>query len=188
MAKKVLNMLPSDILDYWFTPPMTEHWFNSTPEIDADMHERFSQLWLAAACSDCDSWGEEADGALALVILLDQIPLNIFRGKSKSFTTEHKSRVVSRRAIDKGLDQAIKIDRRSFLYMPFMHSEDLSDQDECVRLMGTDPAMAEALKFAEHHRDIIKRFGRFPHRNAIFGRKSTADEIEWLDSAGGFKG
>ena len=188
MVKKVLKMLPSDILDFWFTPPMTEHWFKSTPEIDAGMYERFSQLWLAAAGGECDAWREEADGALALVILLDQIPLNIFRGKSKSFTTEYKARVVSRYAIDKGLDQSIDIVRRPFLYLPFMHSEELSDQDESVRLMGTDPAMEQSLLFANHHRDIIKRFGRFPHRNAIFGRKSTEEEIEWLNSEDGFKG
>ncbi|WP_242632934.1 DUF924 family protein [Thiothrix fructosivorans] len=178
---------PDDILDFWYKPPMSEHWFASTPVIDADIRERFGALWEQAAAGEWDAWQATPNGCLALCIVLDQFPLNMFRGEVRSFSTEQQAVVASKQAVQREFDTLLPLDRRSFLYMPLMHSEHLADQDESVRLFEAAGLEANA-RFARHHRDIVRRFGRFPHRNAVLGRESTAEELAYLASKEAFTG
>ncbi|WP_319558246.1 DUF924 family protein [Thiomicrorhabdus sp.] len=180
-------MNPLDILDFWYTPPMSEHWFSSTPEIDAEIREKFESVWEQAAEGKLDAWKETAEGCLALCIVIDQFPLNMFRGEAKSFSTEQQAVAVCKYAVEKVLDQQLPIERRTFLYMPLMHSEHLTDQDESVRLFEASK-LENNIKFAHHHREIVRQYGRFPHRNAILGRESTQAEIDYLNSPQAFTG
>ena len=123
-------------------------------------------------------------GCLALCILLDQVPRNLFRGTPRAFILDPAAREVTRHALQQGFDSGLKETERMFLYLPLEHSEDLSDQQDCVRLMGALPNGAEYLSYAERHRDVIARFGRFPHRNGILGRDSTEEELEFLKQSG----
>lgn len=178
-------MQPKKLLDFWFSEAVRPFWFQSTANFDADLKERFEPAWLQAAKGEYADWQATADGALALVILLDQMPLNMYRNQAKAFSTEALSRVVASCAIEQGLDQQLPQDRRGFLYIPFMHSENLSDQNRAVALFDA-AGLSNNLRFAKHHREIIRRFQRFPHRNAILKRDSTAAEIAWLSSSEGF--
>lgn len=173
------------VLDFWFAPGMKKRWFASTDQLDKDIRTRFEPVWRLARDGGLTDWEKTADGALALVIVLDQLPLNMFRHQPASFSTEAASREVADRAITRGFDHDMTAERRQFLYMPFMHSERLADQERSVRLFEA-AALADNLRFARHHRDIVARFGRFPHRNAVLGRESTADELAWLASPEGF--
>ena len=134
-----------------------------------------------------DLWGESANGSLALVIILDQFPLNMYRGLARSFKTEQKAVNIALHALDNDFHRQLKKDKLVFLYMPLMHSEELAMQELSVKLFREANA-AENLRFAEHHRDIIRRFGRFPHRNAILGRDSTVAELDYLASKNAFRG
>ncbi|WP_373020093.1 DUF924 family protein [Thiomicrorhabdus sp.] len=177
----------TEIIDYWYTPPMPKHWFRSTPGIDAQIRARYESLWEKAANGELDDWKQTAEGCLALCIVLDQFPLNMFRGEAKSFATEEKAVAVSKYSVANGLDLQLSAERRAFLYMPLMHSENLDDQEESVRLFGASELEGN-LRFARHHRELIRRFGRFPHRNAILGRENTVDEKEYLSSTEAFTG
>ncbi len=180
-------MTPQILLDFWFAPEHEKFWFNSTPQFDQQIREQFENIWLAAKEGQLVDWERSAEGALALVILLDQLPLNMYRGLLQSFSTEAQAREVSGRAIELGFDQSLADSGKAFLYMPFMHSEDRVDQDRSVALYKA-AGLSENLKFAQHHREIVRRFGRFPHRNAILCRTSTADEEVWLASDEAFLG
>ena len=180
-------MTPADVIDFWYSPSMAEHWFQSTPAIDQTIRDRFESLWESAAGGELTSWQDSPEGCLALCIVLDQFPLNMFRGESKSFSTEQQAVMVTKEAVAKGLDQQLTPDKRAFLYMPLMHSEDLADQDESVRLFEA-AGLTDNLKFARHHRELIRQFGRFPHRNAILGRISSDAEKAYLDSPNAFTG
>jgi len=140
----------------------------------------------AAARGELVAWEMDAEGALALVILLDQLPRNIFRKSPHAFATDGLAQAIAARALDRGFDGATDSALRFFFYMPFEHAEDLAMQERCVTLF-TNLGDAEYLKFAILHRDIIARFGRFPHRNVILGRKSTVEELQFL-ADGGFAG
>lgn len=176
-----------DIVDFWFSAAVRPLWFNSTPAFDRQLRDRYESLWQQAAEGKLEHWAKSAEGVLALVILLDQIPLNIYRGQAQSFATEAKAREIAGRAIEKGWDIKLSDEQRSFLYMPFMHSESLEDQDRSVMLYEA-AGMQDNLKFAKHHRELIRRFGRFPHRNAILGRESTSAELAYLASDEAFHG
>ncbi|MBK6744105.1 MAG: DUF924 domain-containing protein [Hydrogenophilales bacterium] len=176
-----------DLLDFWHSPAMRPAWFNSTPEIDQELRQRFEGLWRRAKAGELDDWAATPDGALALVIILDQLPLNMYRGRPEAFSTEARAIAVAKQALAQGHDAHIAKDRLQFLYMPLMHSEDLADQDLCVALFS-QAGLADNLRFAEHHRDIVRRFGRFPHRNTILGRPSRPEEIDYLISPGAFQG
>ena len=176
-----------EILDYWFAPGMSEQWFRANPSLDREIRERFEATWEAAAAGDLDHWADTAGGALALVIVLDQFPLNMYRGDAKSFSTEAKAIAVCNRAIDQDLGRQLPAERLAFLYMPLMHSESLSDQDRSVALFKAAGLEAN-LRFAQHHRELIRRFGRFPHRNSVLGREGTAEERDYLASKGAFTG
>ena len=175
------------VLEFWFSEPARSHWFRSTAGLDAAIRARFFDTWRAGAAGQLDAWAQTARGAVALVIVLDQLPLNMFRGRPESFATEAAARVVARDAIARGYDAALADEHKAFLYMPFMHSEDPVDQDLSVQLYE-QAGLADNLTFARHHRDLVQRFGRFPHRNAILGRASTPAEQTYLASEEAFHG
>ncbi|MFT5658065.1 MAG: hypothetical protein ACI9KN_001344 [Gammaproteobacteria bacterium] len=175
------------LVDFWFSQQTSQYWFNSTPEFDQQLRESYADLWQQAQLGELDNWRETAIGSLALVILLDQIPLNIFRGKPESFVTEAQSIIVARAAIDKGFDDELTQRQKSFLYMPFMHSENLQDQAFALAVFD-QPGLEDNFRFAKHHYALVEQFGRFPHRNEILGRQSSQAEIEYLNSKQAFKG
>ena len=179
------DITPSAVLEFW-RGAGHERWFNPNPDFDKEVRERFSGLHEAASASRLSAWEETAEGALALVIVLDQFSRNMFRGTARAFSADPLAREVSRRAIARAFDGEVEPAMRSFFYMPFMHSENLADQEYCLELFRAS-GDEEGIKYAEIHRDAILRFGRFPHRNEMLGRNSSADEIAYLD-AGGFRG
>ncbi len=179
--------MPQKIIDFWFADDVRKLWFNSTAEFDRSLRERFEDILKQADQGELDHWMETAAGCLALVIVLDQFPLNMFRGNAQSFATEARSREVARVAIANGFDKVLAAEQQAFLYMPFMHSEDLADQQLALELFA-QPGMESNLRFAHHHHAIVETYGRFPHRNAVLGRTSTAAEIEYLNSREAFSG
>ena len=179
--------MAQEIVDFWFSDEVRKLWFNSTPEFDRSLTERYAETLQQAANGDLDHWMQTAQGCLALVIILDQFPLNMFRGTAQSFATEARSRDVARHAIEQGLDKTLTMDQRAFLYMPFMHSESLADQELALELFD-QPGFEGNYRFARHHHGIIERFGRFPHRNEALGRSSSEAEVEYLNSKEAFTG
>jgi uncharacterized protein (DUF924 family) len=179
------NITPSGILTFW-REAGRERWYKQNNAFDAEIRQRFLPLWQKAAAGELASWEDSDDGALALVIALDQFPRNMFRGTPQAFASDAKALDIARRAIARGADARIDPVLLEFLYMPLMHSEHLPDQLHCLALFE-DTDNADSLKSAREHTDIIQRFGRFPHRNRVLGRDSTADEQAFLDG-GGFSG
>lgn len=169
-----------DVLAFWFADPT--RWWKKDLAFDSEIRERFLALHEAIDRGEHDDWLEMARGALAYVVVLDQFSRNMFRGTAQSFASDVRARAAARRAVDRGDDRTLSDDERSFLYMPFMHSEDLADQDRGCALFAT--FRTDQLRYAEAHRDIIRRFGRFPHRNAVLGRTSTPAEEEFLKQPG----
>jgi uncharacterized protein (DUF924 family) len=172
------------VIAFWRTAG-EERWFKKDEAFDRTFREQFATLHTAAAAGQLKDWLTTADGALALVLLLDQYPRNSFRGTARMFATDPLARDVAAAAIAKGFDRAVPEELQNFFYLPFEHSEDLTDQDRCIEL--TTRLGPELLKWAAAHRDIIQRFGRFPHRNKVLGRQTTAEEQRFLDD-GGFGG
>ncbi|HEY8374880.1 MAG TPA: DUF924 family protein [Nannocystis sp.] len=171
---------PDDVLGFWFSPRVRPQWFVRSDAFDREICERFHEVYVDAAAGALDDWAKTPRGALALVILLDQFPRNMFRGTPAAFGSDAKAREIARAAVDAGLDDSLSQEERLFLYLPFEHSEDLADQERAVALIGALTENATWRDYAIRHRDIIARFGRFPHRNAILGRPSTAEEAEFL--------
>ncbi len=181
----ISDITPSGILAFW-REAGRERWYKRNDAFDAEIRERFLPLWQKAAAGRLASWEDSDDGALALVIVLDQFPRNMFRGTPEAFACDALALDVARRAIARGTDARIDPVLLEFLYMPLMHSEHLPDQLHCVALFeGIDNA--ESLKSAREHAEIIRRFGRFPHRNHLLGRDTSAAEQAFLDG-GGFSG
>ncbi len=160
-------------------------WFEKNDAFDADFRNRFLDLHYAAARRECDDWNAHAEGSLALMILLDQFPRNCFRGTGHMCATDPLARYFADKAIAAGHDLELEEQVRVFLYLPFEHSELLADQQRSVAL--TTANAPEYVKYAEEHLEIIRRFGRFPHRNRLLGRETTAEEQAFLDG-GGFSG
>ncbi len=181
------QVTPQDVLDLWFSERVRPLWFNATPAFDQELRERFESTWQLARSGQLEHWSYAPNGALALVIVLDQLPLNIFRGQPASFSTEAQARDFARQAIALGWDQPLRDEQKGFLYLPFMHSEALVDQQRSVALFEA-AGLEHSLRWARHHHDLIRRFGRFPHRNAILGRPSTAEELAYLQSEEAFHG
>lgn len=177
----------SELLDFWFSEPMNQHWFKSTPAIDRDIVQRYMKLWQQAANGELDHWRQSAHSCLALIILLDQVPLNIFRGQAKSFSTENLAIEACLHGLEQGYDQQLSQAQQAFFYMPLMHSEQLPHQQRSVKLYQR-AGLTSNLRFARHHCELIERFGRFPHRNAILDRNSTPEELAYLQSGKAFKG
>lgn len=173
-----------DIVAFWRTAGPAK-WFAKDAAFDAELRARFLDDHLAAARREHESLQEEADGALALILLLDQVPRNVFRDSAHAFATDPLARDYADRAIAAGHDLRVDPALRIFFYLPFEHSEDLADQDRAVALCA---ALGDAnyLKYAEAHRDVIRRFGRFPHRNRALARTDTPEERAWLEAGGGF--
>jgi len=183
-------MITTKVLSFWFGEPHKPgygepraFWFQSTPEIDQQIRDLFSNDYEDAKAGRLDAMLQKAEDCLALVIILDQFPRNMFRGTAQAFDTDAKALRIATLAISNGFDKELSLFQAKFLYLPFMHSEKLGDQNECVRLFE---ALGEpqGLDYARKHRDIIARFGRFPHRNAILGRISTPEEIKFLKQPG----
>ena len=175
---------PETVLAFW-REAGPNRWFERDDAFDADIREKFLPTCEAAAAGKLEPWEATAEGALALCIVLDQFPRNMFRGEARTYATDPLARQVANRALKRGYDQDVADNMRGFFFLPFSHSEDPVDQDRAVELYRA--AGDENLKYAEQHRDIIRRFGRFPHRNAILGRTTTPEEQAYVDE-GGFKG
>ena len=177
---------PADVIAFW-REAGRDRWYKHDDAFDAEIRSRFLATWQEAAAGELSSWEASDEGALALTIVLDQFPRNIFRQDAQTFASDALAREVAGRAIDRGVDQRVDPLLREFLYLPFMHSEHLADQQRCVALIRKAGGHPDNLKYAEDHADIIRRFGRFPHRNRILGRPTTPEEQAFLD-AGGFSG
>ncbi len=182
-----MNTTPEQVLDFWFRELDRALWFRATPALDADIRRRFESTCEQALAGQLTHWRRNAAGCLALVIVLDQFPLNMYRGTAEAFAGEAPAREIAAHAIARGFDTQLDAAQKAFLYMPYMHSEDPADQDRSVALFEA-AGLEDNVKWARHHRDIVRRFGRFPHRNAILGRASTEEEAAWLRSAEGYQG
>ena len=176
---------PQAVLAFW-RDAGSDKWFKKNDAFDQDIRRRFLETYEAAAAGTLGAWEATPDGVLALVIVLDQFPRNMFRGAARAFAADPLARAVADRALARGFDRAMAQTDRQFFYLPFEHSEMLADQDRCCDLFRAT-GDAELVKWAELHADIIRRFGRFPHRNAALGRTTTAEEQAFLDG-GGFAG
>jgi uncharacterized protein (DUF924 family) len=171
-------------LDYWFAPGMDARWFAADSALDRDLAIRFGDLLTHATRGELESWVDDADSALALVIVLDQLPRNVFRGTWQAFAFDSRALAMAEAALLRGHHLRLPPMRRRFLYLPFEHSESLPDQTHCVALFEADGGDPAGLDWARQHRDVIARFGRFPHRNAVLGRDSTVEEEAWLAQPG----
>jgi uncharacterized protein (DUF924 family) len=185
MSDDAPSLKPDDVLAFWRSAG-DERWYKRDDAFDASVRERFLSSWQKAVAGELSSWETTDDGALALVILLDQFPRNMFRGDPNAFSSDAHALEVVHRALARGADKRIEASLLQFLYLPFMHSEDLADQLRCVELFRTTED-TENLRYAEEHADIVRRFGRFPHRNRVLGRITTPEEQAFLDG-GGFSG
>lgn len=176
-----------EIIGFWFEELDPQQWFQSSPEVDEDIRERFMVTYEMARDGLCNNWAIDAEGALALIIVLDQFPRHMFRGDRRSLATDQDALLIAKEAVHKGFDQVLEPVKRGFLYLPFQHSEVLSDQKKSVELFG---AMADdnpaGDMYAKRHYVPIEKFGRFPHRNEILGRESSEEEIEFLKTHKGF--
>ena len=170
---------PGEVLAFW-RGAGPDAWFTKDDAFDALCSERFLALHERAAAGELDYWAETAEGALALLILLDQMPRNMFRGDPRTWATDADALRIAERAIDRGFDREVAPEMRRFFYLPLMHAENLAAQERSVSLNEAlnDP---EINRFARHHRDMVARFGRFPHRNEVLGRTSTPEEIAFLE-------
>ena len=175
------NANSGDILRFWFDEHPKD-WFVKNPSFDAQVRSRFLPLHEAAAAGRLAHWADEGSSCLALVIVLDQFPRNMFRGEARAFATDSLAHAAARVILERGWDKQMTQPEQLFAYLPFEHSESLADQNLACELMKDFGE--EQLRYAVRHREIIQRFGRFPHRNGILGRESTAAEIEFLKQPG----
>ncbi|MEE1657081.1 DUF924 family protein [Microvirga sp. CF3062] len=169
---------PDEVISFW-REAGPEKWFSKDSAFDQACRDRFLPTYEAAARGDLNEWELTPDGALAVILLLDQFPRNMFRGKRETYRTDPVALMAADRAIERGYDHKVEPQFRRFFYLPFMHSESLADQERSVTL---NEALGEedSVKYARHHHDIVARFGRFPHRNAILGRETTPEEDAFL--------
>ncbi|MFN3655807.1 MAG: DUF924 family protein [Pseudolabrys sp.] len=185
MADSPATVKPSEVVTFW-REAGPARWFSKDTAFDEEIRTRFLATYEAAADGRLRDWEANAEGALALLILLDQFPRNMFRGQARAFDADSLARAIAAGALVRGFDAQVAPNMRSFFYLPFEHSEDMADQERCIALYKAS-GDADGLKWAELHADIIRRFGRFPHRNAALGRPTTAEEQAFLDG-GGFAG
>jgi uncharacterized protein (DUF924 family) len=171
-----------DVLAFWRAAGPNK-WFEREDTFDAEIRSRFLATYEAAAAGRLDAWQSSPEGTLALLLVLDQFPRNLFRGDARAYATDAKARAIAERAIAHGTDRLFPLPERRFFYLPLMHSEDLADQERCIALCreaGDD----EGVKHAEIHADVIRRFGRFPHRNRVLGRDTIEEERAFLEGGG----
>ena len=165
----------SEILHFWFEELGSDQWFGSSKATDEAIAERFGELWEDQRGFVADDFLESKSTALAAIILFDQFPRNMFRDSASAFATDHLALQIAKKAVDREYDDELKSEQKQFMYMPFMHSEDLSDQTRSLGLF-TALGIETNISFAKKHRDIIEKFGRFPHRNKVLGRETRDDE------------
>ncbi len=185
---------PREVLHFWFgsdlqhvPPVLQKRWFAQDPAVDAEILTRFIALYHEALAGELDNWRRGPLRCLAYVILLDQFPRNMFRGTPKAFASDPLALAAARDGVHRAFDREVPPLGRAFFYLPFEHSEDLADQDECARLLAQWQGESELARFADYarrHREVIVRFGRFPHRNALLGRESTPEELYFLRQPG----
>lgn len=178
------TLSPETVLDYWFSPRVRKCWWKMDAAFDAELRRLFGDLHRAAVEGGLPAWRKTPQGRLAEVIVLDQFSRNLYRDRPEAFAQDARARTLTREAVAAGADRALPPEKRAFLYMPLMHSESASDHEEAMRLFESDPALAYNLKFEKKHKAIIDRFGRYPHRNEILGRESTAEERAFLEQPG----
>ena len=193
---------PEAILNFWFGDSLSslgtvaarvQLWFAVNAEFDREIKDRFAPLPERALRGEFDTWSHRSESALALILVLDQFPRNLFRGSAQAFTFDSKALEIATIAVDAGFDEELVPLQASFLYLPFEHSEEPTDQDRSIELFEhlvkrAPPELAPTFRqFADYgrrHRDVVQRFGRFPHRNGVLGRESTPDELAYLESGG----
>jgi uncharacterized protein (DUF924 family) len=185
---------PTEILDFWFGHPHDpdygkerQLWFKKDPEFDQEIKTRFLEPYTQAAAGELDHWQTTPAGCLALILLLDQFPRNMFRGQPQAFATDDQALAIAEHAVNQGFDQQLLPVQRWFIYLPFEHSENLADQQQALDLFSTlrdDPQSESTINYAQRHFEVIQRFGRFPHRNAILGRVNTPEEEAFLQTRG----
>ena len=198
----VTSPSPAEILDLWFPDDReraNKMWWGKDPAFDAELRERFGPLLARAKAGELEDWAERASGRLALIILIDQFSRNIFRGDPETYAADAQARALTLEGLERGHDRELPLIQRLFFYMPLEHSEELEHQERCVALCEALAAEAKAdsslsedevktfvgfIDFAVRHRDIVARFGRFPHRNELLGRASTPEEVEFLTQPG----
>jgi len=178
------------LIDFWFGPPRSAErfkpravWFKVDPEFDEALRRRFQPLQQRAASGGCAGWAHEAEPCLALILLLDQLPRNLYRGRPEAFASDGMAREAAHEALARGFDRSLPATWRQFIYLPFEHSENFADQETSLalfRALARDPVMASGADYAQRHHAIIARFGRFPHRNRVLGRASSTEEEEFL--------
>lgn len=179
------DITSQEILTFW-KEAGSKKWFAKDDEFDAAIRQKFGHLLNLESVNAMTSWQDEADSCLAFIILYDQFPRNVFRNDAKAFSFDKTALAAAKKAVSEGYLQSAEADLKSFMIMPFMHSENINDQLECIKLMKKHSG-ENSVKFAIIHYDIINEFGRFPHRNEVFGRKTTAEELVFLNGDG-FKG
>ena len=172
-----------EVIRFWFEELKPEDWFKKSEALDQEMRERFEELYWKASRGELFHWRATAEGRLAEILLLDQIPRNIFRGSAQAFATDSLALVLAQEGLTQA--QELPVVQRGFFYMPFMHSESLTIHEEALRLFD-QPGLEKRLKYEKMHMDILQQFGRYPHRNAILGRPSTKEEEEYLKGHSGF--
>ena len=183
-----------EILEFWFGKPdepdygkPRKVWFSKDLEFDQEVRSRFLSDYQLAATGQLDDWKTSPSGCLALIILLDQFPRNMFRGQPQAFATDSQALAYAKYAVGRGFDKQLLPIQRQFIYLPFEHSENLADQYQCVELFSTlknYPDCVSGVDYAYRHLQVIERFGRFPHRNEILGRETTPEEAEFLKQRG----
>jgi uncharacterized protein (DUF924 family) len=173
-----LSTTPEDILGFWFAPGTDELWYANDPKFDAGIRDRFMQTYEAARDGRLDAWRNQARSLLALIIVFDQFPRNMFRGDARAFATDHLARSLTKEGLSRGFDRELTNAQLDFFYLPLMHSEALADHRLLVERGRGDE------RYAREHRAIIERFGRYPQRNAALGRENTAEEARFLEAEG----
>lgn len=177
---------PVEVLDYWLGELGPDGWYAAGDELDAEIRDRFADVWQAAADGGLDHWVDGPAGALAFLVVTDQFPRNMWRGTARAFATDAQALAAARRAIAEGWDMAAPEPERQFFYLPLMHSEAMQDQEDCIGLIVErmpETGASNALH-ARAHAEIIRRFGRFPYRNAALGRETSAEEAAFLEGGG----
>jgi len=191
----MLDAAATDVLAFWFGAPddpardqPRPEWFRKDDAFDLHVRQRFGALIERGLTGALDAWAADPQGAVAQIVVLDQFTRNAFRGTARAFTGDSRALEAARALVSRGADRALPGVQRQFVYLPFEHAEDLATQDESIRLFAAlahdEPALADLLGWAERHRDIIVKFGRFPHRNELLGRASTPDELAFLQQPG----
>lgn len=172
-----------DIIKFWFEELTPKNWFSKDTTVDEKIREKFSQIYRKAAQGELFDWRTTAHGRLAEIIILDQFPRNMFRGSALAFSTDSQALILAQEAVLGGWDHKLTTSEKAFLYMPYMHSESILIHEEAMRLFS-QPGLEFNLEFEIQHKNIIERFGRYPHRNELLGRTSSPEEVEFLKQDG----